>query len=485
MSRKGGKKFTTNHTLNMMGAISQRLTFVINTSPNDRQSIDTTIGDVWRTPREIVIFYRMVESHHTSRMYDAHPLSQHVCYHGLLHPQSNLHCFAIARGILQQTFEQTLSDDMRSAVLWALATQPNSNCRDAVICRLREWNNGHHQFESADIGQAAALIEDYWAWRMDDGPRGMWKMYTMSALFLQSILRSTRPQISSQIQRVTVDDALFGTDHTTMGMVRTPDRYKILAMELWCNLFNRKDVRPQVHSTYTEQTDMRAAIMGYSRKVALPFGQKVKRSKLRCPVNFGCGEPLYRCIQDFVVWFKSQYQYHDPDDNIDDGIQYTQRKITRDPRLYSVFTKKDFYDVWINWLTRIADDGYIDTDVMNLIQSKKRIKTMKWVINRIIISMVAPKLITYSRVVEQDGDVRVHRERLTYIALKRVRPVAADGNFMTDEQIALEFPETAEQRVKKEGHPLLDIGKEAEAIHITQLESKKKKRKVINKKEMQ
>lgn len=460
----------------MLKALSQELEFRIYiNSKHATTVIRATVGDVWRTPRELTVFHQMVKTEHNRCARPGYPLTQRQNYHGVLHANSDLHCFAIAGGALLQAFEHLFPESIKHALLNVMATEPDSHNTELVAHRLRHWNNGNHNFEEIDIVTASDLVRQYWEWRTSDGPRGMWKMYTMAAVFAQNMFRRNRPQVPSVMQREIVQQSLFRDRHAGLGMDPLLFRIRVLAMEMHCNIFIRPQVYPSVSCKFAEPKDTRTCISGYSASVSLPFAQAAQR-RMQCPTHFARGETLLYTLDEFTLWFKSQYM-----EDLARGTRYlSNRNDCPDGRLYRVFNRRELYTEWLEWLGRMVGAGKCSTSIAEIINSADYTESLRYTMNRLVSIAVAPGLYeTTTRIVTLDDGTQeeVTGPRTRSCALfKRKYPLNDDGTIMTPEERAAAFPETAEERVQREGMPLLAIAEQARRTLVRKKRGRPKKK---------
>lgn len=492
----------------MIGALSQNLTFQFRIAPGEYGRIheNITIGDIWRTPRELVILHRMVMSERQCKEIEGHfPMARATLYHGILRPEVELHGIALARGTLRSTFYGQLSAGIRQAILHVLGTELYSDQPERTAHRIREWGQRFldEPFSEDAVATAADLVAQYWKWRRDPGPRGMVSIYTMAAVFAQSMFRSTRAQVPSQLQRSTVEHTLFYDRSDLAGDGGPVDqRFRILAMEILCNVYVRRKTQPIPSHVFVEDDDKRKAIMGYSARAVLPFCQ-ISEQRPKCPVHYGRGEELLESIDDFETWFKTQYDSEGVVGHF--SSRYTgSRSDIGDPRLFIAFSQSDIYNMWFEWETNRNAHGQCSPRVAEYLASPKYHAKLGGVIKRVLINVVAPGFFDATRntlreashalfqssslslsLSDEDDDPepepqengkRRYRKRKApkmgkrgrvtphgYVRFKRVHPVDAEtGARMTPEEIATAFPITAEAVIQDQGMPLLEIAQRAE-----------------------
>lgn len=455
-----------------MGSRAQILTFEINTSPNTRETIERPLGDIWRTPAQLAVMYRMVKSHHAQRTLEPHPLAVYQHDHGSPYIHGTLHAFAIAGGMLYQTFQHTLDDDAQRAIMHILHHEPYAGEGVDTLAHLVSQHMPETTTTSpSDVARAASVLHDYWQWRNDNGPRGMWKTYAMAAVFTQNVFRRNQCQVPSQLQETVVQAALFQDRCEGYNGIPLSYEMRILAMEMQCNLFVRHQSTQAVSSRFCESSDNRTSIAAYGLDVSMPFAQ-VSRSRLRCPKHYGRGEPILCFLHNFVQWFNSEYTH-----DVDYPSSYmSNRQNAADTQYHKAFKRADLYNEWLTWAMRMLERDACTAPIAELLRDERYMQTFRHTITQLLINWIAPGLSEEAIVSRARHGETIQRKPYNYIRFKRVHPLPSDAplnnaHVQSDAQHhTIETPvHVGEQLVAQQGYPLLDIASHAIQQHVKRL----------------
>lgn len=401
--------------------------------------------DMWRTSEELSTMYRMLKT---------------PWYHGDVP-------FEIVRGSLLQRFndltpvhiQQDILDMIQEqchAYQDALPTHANmmQQLRQRVRYRFEPFSKHitHALTTTYDndnqVHHVAQLLVDYWTWRRGRSTNDLPGTYAVAATLAYSMFRKFNPVLPalSWMHRKTLRQILYkrhGTYHNPK-LAHDMARLRTLALDIELCIF-RRVCNVRYDTVFYEPTTYYTRIVAFhTRPKCIQFPS--------CMRWFGKSKWIMQCIEhDFVRWFQRQYHIEQCD--------YVTLRTPKDDVTRVSFSQHDLYQCWFQWL---VDQMERDRDSLYQV----RFKQYQWLHKRcvqkhrqryhalfryLLVNALASGLYAHDTLVEP-----------RYV----VFPKRLLTHHTIDDASAPVRVETAEQRIAREGYPLLQCADIARSAYI-------------------